>query len=80
MIFNKNLKAVDAMSLHVWAEPIKNKSAATIRRVLTSIFDSIQHPIKEVSTFSNVIQEVATDQGILLKNAYLYYLMPHWIG
>lgn len=51
------------MSLHVWAEPIKNKSASTIRRVLTSIFDSITHPIKEVTSISNAIQEVATDQG-----------------
>lgn len=54
------------MSLHVWAEPIKNKSASTIRRVLTSIFDSITHPIKEVTSISNAIQEVATDQGTTL--------------
>jgi len=58
------------MSLHVWAEPIKNKSAPTIRKVLTNIFDSITHPIKEVSTFSNAIQEVATDQGKFFKNRY----------
>ena len=56
---------VDAMSLHVWAEPIKNKSAPTIRRVLTSIFDSITHPIKDVTSISNAIQEVATDQGTI---------------
>jgi hypothetical protein len=51
------------MSLHVWAQPIKNKSAVTIRRALTTIFDSITQPIKEVRTLSNAIQEVATDQG-----------------
>lgn len=51
------------MSLHVWAEPIKDKSAPTIRRVLTKIFDSISKPIKEVFTLNNAIQEVATDQG-----------------
>jgi len=51
------------MSLHVWAQPIRNKSAVTIRRALTTIFDSITQPIKEVRTLSNAIQEVATDQG-----------------
>lgn len=56
---------MDAMSLHVWAQPIRNKSAPTIRRILTIIFDSITHPIKEVSSFSSAIQEVATDQGAL---------------
>ena len=59
------MSVVDAMSLHVWAEPIRNKNASTIRRILTEIFDSIAHPIKEVRSISPAIQEVATDHDII---------------
>lgn len=52
--------AIDAMSQHIWAVPITNKSAPTIKKALTIIFDSIQKPIGEACSW---ISEVASDQG-----------------
>lgn len=60
------LATVDAYSNHVWAIPIRNKSALTIRKALTTIFDSITHPVGEVCSF---IEEVATDQGTKVLNS-----------
>jgi hypothetical protein len=55
------LATIDVFSNHIWAQPLRNKSAPTVRKALTTIFDSILKPISEVSC---AVSEVATDQGM----------------
>jgi len=44
------LLVIDAFSWKMWARPLVSKSATVIRKNLTSILDSIDSPITEITT------------------------------
>lgn len=54
------LLAIDAYSHHIWCTAIRNKSGPTIKKALETVFNSIEHPIQNVT--ANV-SEVSSDQG-----------------
>ena len=68
------LIVIDVFSNHIWAQPLRNKSAPTVRKALTIIFDSIMKPISEVSC---AISEVATDQG--MYTTIIHYQVKKYI-
>lgn len=48
--FKYILVVCDIFSRHLWAEPLKDKTAASVRTVLTKLFDSILTPIEKFET------------------------------
>jgi hypothetical protein len=55
------------MSDRLWIRPIKNKKAPTIKKALSSIFETINGPITEI----------ASDEGEL---QYQYPSVPHYFA
>lgn len=55
--FSYFLCAIDAFSWKIWARPLTSKSALVIRNNLTSILDTIECPVTEITTDLGILKQ-----------------------